>query len=148
MNETKRIRAGRFTVCLDTNKASDETYMNWIQFRLIRLSRGTYNVQRKSNAEGNGQIWTDAGYVTAGNLRLNGREGITVACGTILARYFGLEYGQATTLRFPYARVFNPRGRKGAAPSLLRETRDKNRNMAREKANAIDIATAMATRQG
>ena len=159
--KTRKLRAGRYTVCLDTNKTSDETYMNWITFRLTRLSRDRYAVERKSNASGNGQTWEPCGEIDKGCLFLmrltgfgpNGRpayrhatDTMTVACGTLLARYFGLRYASGTNVLFPNSRVFRPTGRKTAAPSLLRNSRDKNRNMAREKANAIDIAAAMAQR--
>lgn len=130
----KALRAGRYTVCLDTNKTSEDTYMNWIQFCLTRVSKGMYLVTRKSNLNGNGQCWERAGAIAYGILSLAGRDGLTVACGTELARYFGLAYADSTRLRFPNARVFRPKGRKGAAPSLLRpNVRDKN--VARKRAS-------------
>lgn len=144
-----KLRAGRWTVCLDTQKTSDETYPNWIQFRLIRHN-GTfwsYRLERKSNMEGNGQCWVFVGYVRRTNeLRLIGRDSLTRMCATVLARKFGLTYNRAISVTFPNAKVFNPRGRKGAAPSLMGRNRNKNRNLMREHVASIDFETQMKGR--
>ena len=150
-NETKRLRAGRYTTILDArpHKCRDDSYQNWVQFRLIRKGRGIYAVERKSNADGNGQTWDACGTIvqietdgdTFGHLRLDGRDSLTVMAGTILARYFGLSYANETKVGFPYAKVKCPKGRLGAGPSLLRpdSVRDKNRNTMRERVAGISI---------
>jgi len=141
------LRAGTYTVCLDETKTTDESYMNWNTFRLIRVSKGEYRVERKSNAFGNGQTWEGLGWVVNGTIQAGWVEGcVSIACLTLLARHFGLTWEHATVLRFPNARLFRPTGRKSAAPSLLRVTRDKNRDMERERVAALDFAGQMRAR--
>ncbi len=137
----RKLRAGTYTVCLDTQKADPDTYMNWVTFRLTRLGRNHYNVTRKSNVGGNGQTWDECGTIQSGCFYLlrietqmermvvlgDATDSLSVMAGTVLARYFGLYYNRSVCVSFPKARVFRPVGRKTAAPSLLRaNVRDKN----------------------
>ena len=149
------LRAGTYTVCLDTQKAQDDTYMNWITVRLTRVGAGHYTLERKSNASGNGQIWVQEGSIRDGELYFWGDQldFVNICCGTILARHFGLRYATSTSLLFPNARVWRPTskgatqvGRKTAAPTLLGRGRDKNRNMERERVAALDFAAQMRAR--
>jgi len=159
----KNLRAGIYTVCVstETRHCRDDTYMNWITFRLRRVSKGHYTVERKSNDSGNGQTWEHAGrikrYANETRFALHGTDALTVACGTLLARYFGLSYANETVARFPKARIWSgnkssvlehgtQKGRKTAAPTLLGRNRDKNRNLMRERINAIDIHAAARAR--
>jgi len=140
----KTVRAGTYTVCLDTNKADMDTYMNWTTFRLIRVRKGYYAVERKSNAAGNGQCWDASGSIDGTDIRITGLDPLTVMAGTVLARYFGLCYANEVKVGFRFARVFRPRGRKTAAPSLLRvNVRDKN--VKAKRWNAMDVHAAHAT---
>lgn len=159
----KALRAGTYTVCVSTEErhCRDDTYMNWITFRLIRVSKGHYVVERLSNANGNGQTWEHAGrikrYANETRFALRGTDPLTVACGTLLARHFGLSYANATVARFPKARIWSgnktsvlqtgtQKGRKTAAPTLLGRNRDKNRNRMRERIQALDLHAAARAR--
>ena len=155
MTETA-LRAGTYTVCLDTEKASDDTYMNWDTFRLRRMSRGRYMVDRLTNRDGNGQEWNVFGDIAEGRLMV-GRNwnAVTTACATLLARKFGLRFTGGTVALFPVARIWGGSGtrvmdaagtqvgRKTAAPTLLGRNRNKNRNMERERVAALDFASQM-----
>ena len=143
------IRAGTYTVCIDTNKANEDTYMNWITFRFIRVAKGNYNMERKTNNEGNGQTWAPCGTIRGTQLTLfSGEPWLLSACVTIMGRKWHLNNPYELRLGFPHSRIWNVRGRKSAAPSLLRVTvRDKNKNNMREHVRRMDIATQMKVRR-
>lgn len=140
------IRAGTYTVCLDTNKANEDTYMNWITFNLKRIHKGVYAVGRKSNRDGNGQTWVHCGTIADGELFMFPiRHWLLRACATILARKFNLKYAASVAYTFPNKRIWLIRGTKTAAPSLLRGiVRDKNVNNMRRHVASIDIQAAGA----
>jgi hypothetical protein len=149
MHKPKRLTAGVITVCLDTSKANDESYPNWVTYRLDRApgSAVVYKVWKLSNASGNGQTWQHIGFIRAGELELFStglNNPVAIGCATQLARYFGFAFSHTVGALFPRARVFRPRGRKTAAPSLLGPVRDKNRNRAHETAKAITVAEMRA----
>ena len=142
------IRAGTYTVCIDTSKANEDTYMNWITFRFIRVSKGNYNVERKTNANGNGQIWVECGTISGTQLTLScNPPWLLAACVTVMSRKWQLNNPYELRLFFPKARIWNVRGTKSAAPSLLRViVRDKNINNMRNHVRRMDIATQIRIR--
>lgn len=143
------IRAGTYTVCIDTNKANEDTYMNWITFRFTRVSRGNYNVERKSNIGGNGQTWLACGTIHGTQLTLLfNPHWLLAACVTVMSRKWDLDNPYELRLGFPNSRIWNVRRRKSAAPSLLRVVvRDKNVNRMRNHVRQMDIATQMTIRR-
>lgn len=141
-----RIVAGTYTVCMDTNKTDEDSYANWLTVKLVRNANGDYHVFRLTNRDGNGQAYNRVGRIVDGALWIQGLDVTTVCCASILARKWDLTYNRITRVKFPNSRVFRPRTRKTSAPSLLRDTRDKNRNNMREHVGRIDMTKAMAGR--
>jgi len=145
------IRSGTYTVCLDTSKANEDSYCNWVTVKVLRDAKGTYRLLRLSNAAGNGQTWDAFGSVVNGRLALVGAPTFMLrGVATVMARNWNLTTNRLLPVNFPKARIWNTsrtKGRKTAAPSLLRDhVRDKNKNNMREHVKGIDLATAMAAR--
>jgi hypothetical protein len=149
-----KLRSGVFTVILDKrpHKCNANTYQNWVTFKVTRVDKGFYHVERLTNNEGNGQCYAILGHIVGDSLRLapNANDSLTVMAATVLARHFRLEYANELSVKFPNAVIKNPRGNRTAGPTLLRpkSARDKNENNMRKHVASIDIAAAMAARQG
>ena len=142
---TRTVRAGTYTVCLDTQKADEDTYPNWLTICVSRDATGTYWLKRLTNCNGNGQTWKTVGRIGETQLTWASQDvtflGLSVA--TILARKWNVPFKRAVGVTFPKARIWNVsrmKTRKTAAPSLLRsDVRDKNKNNMREHVANLDM---------
>lgn len=143
-----KLTAGRYTVCTDTNTADDTTYQNWRTFKLTRSGKGTYDMTVLSNKEGNGQTWDAIGTIENNRLMVTDYaahatpfsfDSLLLTCVSLFGSLKCADSNVKVPGTFPGARVWKiKKGSKTtAAPSLLRptEVRDRNLNMARTNAN-------------
>ena len=143
-----------YTFVLNLKDASTNTYQTWVT---VRIKNGV--LERKSNAEGNGQTWEVFGYKGVREFKLFSTNANEAAAARIVAHVvrtvglrcnvggFGVAWAKAEVVESIASRRT---GRKlTSAPSIRlgRVERDKNRNMQREKVATIDMAAAMTARK-
>lgn len=141
----------KVTFCLDFGKANPNTYQNWTTVRF----NDDNSLDRLTNAEGNGQRWERIGSWSGNDYAImldtpdasdsnltHALKVVNTVCDKRCIRSLGWRglYGFCVN-----ATAVDVTGQKvTAAPSLMGNARDKNRNRAREAANGTNMAQRMA----
>ncbi len=143
-----RITAGRYTTTTDVNNADDTTYQNWRTFKLTWHAKGTYLLSVLSNKAGNGQTWDAIGTIANRHLTITElashatpftMDALLLTCVSLFCEHKGLSTTVTAPGTFDNARTWKIKknSKRTAAPTLLRPTlvRDRNVNNARTQAN-------------